>query len=77
MKPDALPLVPVCKKHFAHKVINSEEECTVQEFCTQNGLDPKAFYLFVAMDLRKGTKKQLPRDAILMNRVSNSCNLLP
>ena len=70
MELDVLPLVPVCSEHFAHRVINSEEECTVEQFCTQNGLKTKAFNVFLAMEhLPEGMRDQPPRDAILMNRV--------
>ena len=68
MQPDVLPLVPVCSEHFAHNVI--EEECTIQQFCTQNRLNSKAFNIFLHVEhLPERMRCQQPRDVILMNRV--------
>ena len=74
MHPDVLPLVPVCSKHFAHQVIDSEKGCTVKEFCTQNKLNPKHFNIFLTVEhLPEGMRDQPPRDVILMNKVFNGC----
>ena len=76
MEPDVLPLVPVCSEHFAHKVIDSEEECTVQQFCALNGLRQKVFNVFFSMDhLPKGMRGQQPLDVILMHRVFKDCTV--
>ena len=72
MEPDVLPLVPVCSEYFAHKVINSEEECTVEEFCSQNNLNSKRLNMFIDVEHlpeRMSMRDQPPHDAILMNRV--------
>ena len=72
MQPDVLLLVPVCSEHFAHKIINSEEGCIIQQFCTQNRLNPTAFNLFIAVEhLPKRMRDQPPRDVILMDKVFN------
>ena len=75
MEPDVLPLVPVCSEHFAHKVINSEEECTVEEFCKQNNYDKSKslqHFPYYMEDLPEGMREQPIWDAILMDRVFNS-----
>ena len=71
MQPDALPLVPVCSEYFAHKVIDSEEGCTVKELCSQNTLNPRAFNMFLTVKhFPEGLlRDQSPRDVILMDRV--------
>ena len=70
MEPDILPLVPLCSEHFAHKVIDSEEGLSAQQFCTQNGLSTAAFNLFLTVEhLPKELRDQPPRDVILMDRV--------
>lgn len=70
VEPDVLPLVPVCSEHFAHKVINSEEECTVKEFCLQKGLNSRAFNIFLTVEhLPEGMRDKPPCDVILMDRV--------
>jgi hypothetical protein len=70
MEPNVLPLVPVCPEHFAHKVIESEKGCTVQQFCKQYRLSQNALNIFLTMDhLPKEMRDQPPRDVILMNRV--------
>ena len=72
MQPDVLPLVPVCSEYFAHKVINSEEECTIQQLCVQNRLNPTAFNIFLTVGhLPKRMRDQPSRDVILMNEVYN------
>ena len=71
MEPDVLPLVPICSEHFAHKSIDSEEGCTVKQFCAENRLSQKAFNLFLTVEhLPEGMRAQPPRDVILMDRVS-------
>jgi hypothetical protein len=71
VEPDVLPLVPVCSEHFTYEVIDSEEELSAQQFCTQNGLNTTAFNMFLTVEhLPKGMRDQPPRDVILMNRVS-------
>jgi hypothetical protein len=70
VEPDVLPLVPVCSEYFAHKVIDSEEGLPAQQFCTQNGLNPTAFNVFLTVEhLPEGMRDQPPRDVILMDRV--------
>ena len=72
MEPDVLPLVPVYSEHFVHKVINSEEECTVEDFCKQNRLNTTAFNIFLTVDHfpeLERMRHQSPRDVILMNQV--------
>ena len=70
MKPDVLPLVPVCSENFAHKVIDSEEGLSVQQFCSQNKLNTTAFNIYLTMEhLPEGMRDQPPRDVILMDRV--------
>jgi hypothetical protein len=70
VEPDVLPLVPVCSEHIAHKVIDSEEGLSAQDFCVQNELNKAAFNLFLTVEhLPKGMRDQQPRDVILMNRV--------
>ena len=66
MEPDVLPLVPVCSEHFVHEVIDSEEGCTIENFCRQNKLNPKAFNIFLMVD---HPPDQPPRDVILMSKV--------
>ena len=74
MVPDVLPLVPVCTEYFTHKVIDSEEGCEVEDFCTQNKLKPTAFNIFLTVEhLPERMKDHSPRDIIVMDRVSNSC----
>ena len=66
--------MPVCSEYLAHKVIDSEEGCTVKEFCSQNRLNPTAFNIFLTVEhLPEEMKDQLSRDVILMNKVFNSC----
>ena len=66
--------MPVCSEHFAHEVIDSEDGLTVQQFCTQNRLKPRAFNIFLTVEhLPEGMRDQRPRDVILMNRVFKSC----
>ena len=72
MESDVLPLVPVCSEHFVHKIIDSYEECTctVEEFCSQNKLNPKGLNMFLDVEhLPERIRDQSPRDVILMNRV--------
>ena len=70
MLPDVLPLVPVCSENFAHKVVNSEEGLSVQQFCSQNKLNTAAFNIFLTMEhLPKEMRDQPPRDVILMDKV--------
>ena len=77
MQPDVLPLVPVCSQHFAHKIIDSEEGCTIKEFCIQNKLNATTFNIFLTVEhLPKGMRDQPPHDAILMNRVFNRQNCM-
>jgi hypothetical protein len=62
--------VPVCSEYFAHKVFDSEEGCTVQQFCAQNGLSQRAFNIFLTVEhLPEGMRDRPPRDVILMDRV--------
>ena len=78
MEPDVLPLVPVCSEYFTHKVIQSEEGCTVQQFCAQNGLSQKSFNLnmFLTVEhLPEGMRALPPRDIILMDRVSKNLHV--
>ena len=71
MEPDALPLVPICSEHFAHKIIDSERRCT--EFCKKNGLNTNAFNLFLNVEhLTEDMSGQPPRDVILMDTVFNN-----
>ena len=73
MESDVLPLVPVCSEYFAHQVINSEEGCTIEEFCSQNKLNSKGFNMFLDVEhLPDRIMDQPPHDAILMNRVFSS-----
>ena len=77
MQPDALPLVPVCSENFAHKVIDSEEGLSVQQFCSQNKLNTTAFNIFLTVEhLPEGMRDQPPRDAILMDRVFIVCEFV-
>ena len=70
MEPDYLPLVPVCSKYFAHKVIDSEEGCNVDEFCSQNKLNSKGFNMFLDVEhLPERMRDQPPHDVILMKKV--------
>ena len=70
MEPDALPLVPVCSEHFAHKVIDSEEGLYAQTFCTQNGLNSTTLNIFLTVEhTPERMRDQTPRDVILMDRV--------
>ena len=72
MQPDVLSLVPVCSEYFAHKVIDSEEGCTIQQFCTQNRSNPTAFNIFLTVEhLPKRMRDQPPHDVILMDKVFN------
>ena len=77
MEPNVLPLVLICSEYFAHKVIDSEEGCTVQQFCTQNKLNTASFNTFLTVEhLPERMRDQTPRDVILMNRVFRSCMTL-
>ena len=77
VQPDVLPLVPVCSEHFTHKVINSEEVCTVQQFCTQNRLNTTAFNIFITLEhLPERMRAQPPHDVILMDRVRYSSAII-
>ena len=72
MEPDALQLVPVCFEHFSHKVIDSGEECihTVEDFCTQNKLNPSAFNIFLTVEhFPERMRDKPPLDVILMDKV--------
>ena len=70
VEPDVLPLVPVCSEYLAHKVIDSEDGCTVEEFCSQNKLNSKGLNMFLDVGhLPERMRDQPPRDVILMNRV--------
>ena len=67
--------MPVCSHHFAHKDINAEEECTIEEFCTRNKLSPKALNVFLTVEhLPERMREQPPRDVILMDRVYRNSN---
>jgi hypothetical protein len=71
VEPDALPLVPICSEHFAHKEIDSDRRCT--EFCEQNRLNTTAFNIFLTVEhLPEDMKDQPPRDVILMDTVFNN-----
>ena len=70
MPPDVLPLVPACSEYITDKAIDEKEGCTVQQFCTQNELNPNAFSIFLSMEYPpEGMKDQSPRDVILINKV--------
>ena len=70
VEPDVLPLVPVCSEHFAHEIIDSEGGCTVKEFCSQKGLNSRAFNIFLTVKhLPEGMRDKTPRDVILMDKV--------
>ncbi len=62
--------MPVCSEYFAHKVFDSEEGYTVQQFCAQNGLNSTAFNIFLTVEhLPERMRDQPARDVILMDRV--------
>jgi hypothetical protein len=74
VEPDVLPLVPVCSEYFAHEVIVYEEGCTIQQFCTQKRLNPKAFNMFLTVEHLPDERRDIQsRDIILMDRVFCVC----
>ena len=64
--------MPVYPEHFAHKVIDSEKGCTVQDFCMRNRLNTRAFNIFLTVENLpelEGIRDLPPRDVILMDKV--------